>query len=104
MDALHFPVASDRPGTENHSEAIRAGQARAREAGKKIGRPRVVVRVDKLVELRERGLSWREIARGMGVGVGTVRRAHRSALAEHEMCDKCVGDVPHDCPEAISGS
>ena len=89
MDALPFPVASDRQGTENHSEAIRAGQARPREAGKKIGRPRVVVRVDKLVELREQGLSWREIARGMGVGVGTVRisrvRPHRT------------GDVPQVC-------
>jgi DNA invertase Pin-like site-specific DNA recombinase len=104
MDALHFPVSSDRQGTEDHSEAIRAGQARAREVGKKIGRPRVVVRGDKLVELREQGLSWREIARRMGMGVGTVRRAHESALAEREICHKCVADVPHECREAISES
>jgi DNA invertase Pin-like site-specific DNA recombinase len=96
MDALCCRVSGDRQTRENQSEAIRAGQAR--EAGKKIGRPRVVVRGDKVVKLREQGVSWREIARGMGVGVGTIRRAHESALAEREMCHKCVAYVPRDCP------
>ena len=57
------------------SERIRAGQARARAAGKQIGRPRKVLCPDFIIDLREQGLSWRAIARRMGVGLGTVRRA-----------------------------
>ena len=56
------------------SEKIRAGQARARAAGKQIGRPRRVLRRDSITELHGQGFSWREIARRMGAGVGTVRR------------------------------
>jgi len=57
------------------AERVRAGVALARLRGKHIGRPRVSVDRDRVVELRRQGWSWPEIAREMGVGVGTVYRA-----------------------------
>ena len=60
------------------SERIRAGLDRARRegtgTGKPIGRPRVVFRRDRIVELRTQGLSWQQIARQMGVSRTSVRR------------------------------
>ncbi len=58
---------------DERSEAIRAGHARAWAAGKQIGRPRKVFRRDLVDQFRGEGLSWREIARRTGAGVGTVR-------------------------------
>ena len=63
------------------AEAVRAGQARARAAGKHVGRPKVIFRRDEIAALRAQGLSWREIAARLGAGVGTVRRAYE-ALAQ----------------------
>jgi len=61
------------------SERVQAGLNRAREqgtrSGKPVGRPRVVFRRDQAIELRRSGLSWRETARKLGVGMTTVRRA-----------------------------
>jgi DNA invertase Pin-like site-specific DNA recombinase len=56
-------------------ERVRSGVALARAQGKRIGRPRVAVDTAKVVELREQGRSWADIAREMGVGLGTVHRA-----------------------------
>jgi DNA invertase Pin-like site-specific DNA recombinase len=44
------------------------------KSGKPIGRPRAVFRRDQVLQLRGEGLSWREIARRLGIGEGTVRR------------------------------
>lgn len=59
-------------------ERVMAGIEQARQrgtkSGKALGRPRVVFRRDKSVELRKSGKSWREIADELGVGVTTVRR------------------------------
>jgi DNA invertase Pin-like site-specific DNA recombinase len=44
------------------------------KSGKPIGRPRAVFRHDQVLQLHE-GLSGREIARRLGVGEGTERRA-----------------------------
>ena len=63
-------------GKTNRSEAIRVAQARARAAGKKIGRPRAVLDPDTIIELRRQGYSWRQIARRTGLGVGTIRRSY----------------------------
>jgi DNA invertase Pin-like site-specific DNA recombinase len=61
------------------SERIRAGLQRTRVAGTKsgraIGRPRKIFRRDLVVELRKSGASWRQIARKVGAGTTTVRRA-----------------------------
>jgi DNA invertase Pin-like site-specific DNA recombinase len=60
-------------------ERVTAGLAYARQSGTRsgraIGRPKAVFRRDQVSMLRASGLSWREIARRLGAGVGTVRRA-----------------------------
>ncbi len=71
---------------DERSEAVKAGQARARAAGKHVGRPKAVFRRDQIAELRAQGQSWREIADELGVGVGTVRRAFR-AVTDSDMAE-----------------
>ncbi len=56
-------------------ERVRSGVAAARARGRRIGRPRKTVDVEKIVHLRACGASWRTIARGMGLSVGTVHAA-----------------------------
>jgi DNA invertase Pin-like site-specific DNA recombinase len=64
------------------SERIRAGLDRAKREGTKtgnpVGRPRVVFRRDRIIELRTQGLSWQQIARQMGVSRTSVRRGWQS--------------------------
>lgn len=56
-------------------ERVKAGLERARSQGKTLGRPSVPpVTVDKIRRLREQGLSYRQVAKKVGVGVGTVHR------------------------------
>lgn len=60
------------------SDAIKAGQARARVEGKHMGRPKVVFDRAEVVRLRDQSrLSWPEIARRTGAGVATVVKAYR---------------------------
>jgi DNA invertase Pin-like site-specific DNA recombinase len=61
---------------EARSEAILAGQARARAGGRQMGRPRRVFPRDQVVRLREKGQSWSQISKAVGVSVGSVRRAY----------------------------
>ncbi|MBM3745848.1 MAG: recombinase family protein, partial [Acidobacteria bacterium] len=67
-------------------ERVVAGLDYARRHGTKtgnaIGRPRRVFDRQEVVELRRQGLSWPEIARRTGAGVGTVRR---SSPARHRL-------------------
>ncbi len=59
-------------------ERVIAGLDYARErgtrSGKAVGRPKAVFRRDQVAALRSQGLSWRRVARSLGVGEGTVRR------------------------------
>jgi DNA invertase Pin-like site-specific DNA recombinase len=55
-------------------ERVKAGLRNARAKGKRLGRPRVFVSQQRVEMLRGLGLSWRDIAKQMGVGVGTVHR------------------------------
>jgi DNA invertase Pin-like site-specific DNA recombinase len=57
------------------SERTKAGLARARRAGKKVGRPVVSVDLAKVEKLRHEGLGLRAIAHRMGVGVNSIQRA-----------------------------
>ena len=59
-------------------ERVRAGLRSARARGKRLGRPKQVVSEVRIHELRQSGLSWRAIARELGVGTGTVYRAAQS--------------------------
>jgi DNA invertase Pin-like site-specific DNA recombinase len=57
------------------SQRVRAGLDVARARGARLGRPRVVVDVARIADLRARGRSWREITKELGVGKGTAQRA-----------------------------
>jgi DNA invertase Pin-like site-specific DNA recombinase len=64
------------------SERVRAGLERARirgtKSGKAIGRPKRVFDRQQVARLRDlEKLSWPQIARKVGAGVGTVVRAYR---------------------------
>jgi DNA invertase Pin-like site-specific DNA recombinase len=64
---------------EERSEAVQAGQARARAAGKLVGRPRVIFDREEVVRLRDADhQSWLEIAKTLGVSSGSVRRAYNA--------------------------
>ena len=56
-------------------ERVKAGLARARAQGKKLGRPRVASAVERAIhKARAKGRGIKKIAREVGVGVGTVQR------------------------------
>ena len=54
------------------AERVKAGLRRAKENGKKLGRPKVSVDPQRLRELRSKGLSLRAIAKETGVSRTTV--------------------------------
>ncbi len=56
-------------------ERVKAGLRNARAKGRTLGRPRKLVDMRKIVQLRESGRSWRKIARQLGMSARTVRRA-----------------------------
>ena len=56
------------------SERVRAGLTRAKAQGKVLGRPHAAVRSERVLALRDRGLSLREIAEQTGVSAMTVQR------------------------------
>jgi len=57
------------------SERTKAGLARAKKQGRCGGRPVKVFRRDRALELRTQGMSWRAIARELGVPHSTIRLA-----------------------------
>ena len=60
-------------------ERVRAGMAQAKRKGKHCGRPAPIWRRDEAVELREQGLSFRQIAARLNRPEASVRRAIKSA-------------------------
>jgi putative DNA-invertase from lambdoid prophage Rac len=64
-------------------ERVKAGLERARRDGKRIGRPQIFVPVVRAVRLRRQGLSYREIARRLRVGYGSLHRALKAADGEY---------------------
>jgi DNA invertase Pin-like site-specific DNA recombinase len=60
------------------SQRVKAGLETARAKGKRLGRPQVIVEPSTIVMLRERGRSWPQIARELGIGVGTAYRIGQS--------------------------
>ena len=60
-------------------ERVKAGLERARAQGKTLGRPKVPpIKVRKIKELREQGLSYRAIAKRTGVSHGKVHQLSAS--------------------------
>jgi len=68
------------------SERVSARLTRAKQIGTRsgrfIGRPRALFQRDRALELRRQGLSWRQIAKIIGVSPTTVRRACQGPLDE----------------------
>ena len=60
------------------SERVQAGLSRAKAQGKTLGRPKGAVRPERVLALRNRGLSIREIAEQTGVSAMTVQRILKS--------------------------
>jgi DNA invertase Pin-like site-specific DNA recombinase len=69
-------------------ERVKAGLRNARAKGKRLGRPRVILDVHRIAELREGGRSWPQIAKELGCGVGTVYRTF------HCLCKKPREETP----------
>ncbi len=61
-------------------ERVKAGMKNARCKGKVIGRPRADVDCAQIARLRDSGASWREIAKSMGLSLGTVYAARSKRL------------------------
>ncbi len=57
------------------AERVRAGVAHARAMGKRIGRPRAPVDIERVTGLRKQGVSLRGIAKTLNIPVSRVRRA-----------------------------
>jgi DNA invertase Pin-like site-specific DNA recombinase len=56
------------------SERVQAGLSRAKAQGKVLGRPKAAVRPERVLRLKERGMSMRQIAGETGVSAMTVQR------------------------------
>jgi DNA invertase Pin-like site-specific DNA recombinase len=68
---------------EERSEAVQAGQARAKAAGKIVGRPRVIFDREAVLRLKDGDhQSWETIAKALGVSTGSVRRAYKALKGE----------------------
>ncbi len=62
------------------AERVKAGLGRAKENGKKLGRPRVNIDPDERYRLRLKGLSLRQIATELKLSRSTVARCLETAL------------------------
>jgi DNA invertase Pin-like site-specific DNA recombinase len=60
-------------------ERVNAGIRNARAHGKRLGRPRQYVDIDRIRELQASGLSLRQVAAQLNVGYGTVRARLQSS-------------------------
>ncbi len=63
-------------------ERVQAGLRRAKAQGKRLGRPRIAEKVERIIE-RElaKGRGMRAVARSVGVGTGTVQRIRKQMTA-----------------------
>ena len=66
---------------------------RGTKSGKAIGRPRAIFRRDQAQELRSQGVSWREIARRLGISATTARRACEDPKPCEEPCQNPEEDI-----------
>ena len=62
-------------------------------SGKPVGRPRAVFHRDQITALRSEGLSWRQIAQRLGVGVTTIRRVYQDQLTLAASLEACQNPV-----------
>ncbi len=62
------------------AERVRGGLRRARASGKRLGRPKSVIDIDKLVDFRKQNMSIRRIADEMKLSKGTIEKALKTCL------------------------
>ena len=60
-------------------ERVNAGIRNARANGKRLGRPRQYIDIDRVLEMRAAGMNLRQVAASLAVGYGTVRSALESS-------------------------
>ncbi len=65
-------------------ERVKAGVARARARGKRLGRPKKVFRRDQVKRLREEGLSFRDIGRELGISPALALMVCRNGETDSE--------------------
>ncbi|MGF1469309.1 MAG: recombinase family protein, partial [Sandaracinaceae bacterium] len=76
--AFHVVAAMSEMERELIRGRVRSGLAAARRRGTRLGRPKVYVDVYRALHLRAQGKSYRAVARALGVGATTLRRALRA--------------------------
>ena len=59
-------------------ERVKAGVARARARGKRLGRPKKVFRRDQVEQLRSEGLSFRQIGKRLGISPALALMVYRN--------------------------
>jgi len=64
-------------------ERVIAGLRNARLKGRTLGRPKRKVDLSQVKSLRDSGASWRQVAREMKIGLGTLFRAVESSATDH---------------------
>ncbi len=64
------------------AERVRGGLRKARANGKRLGRPKTEIDIDKVVEYKEQGKSIREIAKEMGLSRGKVERTLKQSVTK----------------------
>jgi putative DNA-invertase from lambdoid prophage Rac len=77
---IHILAALAEFERELIRERVIDGLEKAKRDGKKIGRPRSSIDIKKALELREKGLSYREIARELKASHATVARILNGTL------------------------
>jgi hypothetical protein len=86
---------------------IKDGQAKARAEGKHVGRPRAAVDPAAVAELRDSGLSWRNIAKTLGTGKGTAERLYKDwqneAPKEKPVYQAVTPELEAQIVEALQG-
>jgi DNA invertase Pin-like site-specific DNA recombinase len=65
-------------------ERVKAGLRNARAKGRSLGRPKKTVSAAEIAILRGQGVSWRKIARRMGVSARTARRAGQNPCSKQD--------------------
>jgi len=66
-------------------ERVQAGLRNARAKGKVLGRPKRIVNVEKISQLRATGVSWRAISERLGVSTTTLLRRSENPSAQPAM-------------------
>jgi DNA invertase Pin-like site-specific DNA recombinase len=87
---FHILAAVAESERQTIVERVRGGLRNARAKGKRLGRPRKTVDVDRINSLRASGNSWRKIAAMMGVSVGKVYEAARIQQAAQRRDALCA--------------